>query len=317
MEYRNLGRSGVKVSEVGLGSWITYGGQVAEETAVKVIHKAFDLGINFFDTADVYMNGAAEEVVGRALKDLPRKDYVLAAKCFFRMSEQVNDAGLSRKHIYESCNASLKRLGVDYIDLYQCHRYDPEVPLEETLRALDDLVRWGKVLYVGVSQWTAAQIADAVRMAEGRGLDRIVSNQLVYNMIEHDLEDEVMPRCRAEGVGLVVYSPLAQGVLTGKYKAGRKPPSDSRATDTKGGGAKFIRRLLSDENLEKVAQLVEMAESLGVTMAQLALAWCLRRPEVSSVIAGATKVKQIEDNAGASGVELPEEVTKKVEELFY
>lgn len=318
MQYRNLGASGLKISEVGLGSWITYGGQVAMETAKKVIHRAFDLGVNFFDTADVYMQGEAEKVVGRALKDFQRTDFVLATKCFFPMGDGPNDRGLSRKHIMESCDASLKRLGVDYIDLYQAHRYDESTPLEETLRAFDDLVRQGKVLYTGVSQWSAAQIADACRIAEGEGLDAMISNQPVYNIVNHSLEDEVMGRCWEEGIGLVVYSPLAQGVLTGKYKPGQKPPAGSRATDTKGGGANFVKGYLENEKLlKKVQKLVPMAESLGISMAQLALAWCLRRPEVSSVIVGATKVKQIEDNAAASGVELPEKVIARIEKLFY
>lgn len=317
MEYRNLGASGLKISEVGLGSWITYGGQVGEQRAAEVIHKAFDLGVNFFDTADIYALGQAETAVGKALKDIPRKDYVLATKCFFPMSEGVNDRGLSRKHITEACDASLERLGVDTVDLYQCHRYDETVPLEETLQALDDLVRWGKVRYVGVSNWSAAQIADGLRTAEAMGLDPIVSDQPVYNIVNRGIEDEILPRCAMEGVGLVVYSPLAQGVLTGKYKPGEAPPEGSRATDTKGGGKRFVSRMLSDrELLERVQQLRPVAEDLGITMAQLALAWCLRMAEVSSVIVGATKVEQIEDNAAAGGVELPDEALEKIEELF-
>jgi aryl-alcohol dehydrogenase-like predicted oxidoreductase len=315
VNYRKLGACGLRISEIGLGSWITYGGQVADKAAKAVIRRAFDLGVNFFDTADVYENGRAETVVGAALKGLPRKDFVLATKCFFPMAEGPNDRGLSRKHIYESCNASLQRLGVDYVDLYQCHRYDESVPLEETLRALEDLVRWGKTLYVGVSSWSAAQIADAARLAEARGYAPLVSNQPVYNIINHDVEREVMARCAAEGLGLVVYSPLAQGVLTGKYKPGQKPPRGTRASDNEAN--RFMRSMLNDQLLAKVAKLEPLAKGLGISMAQLALAWCLRRPEVSSVIVGATRPGQIEENVAASGVQLPAEVVAEIEKLFY
>jgi aryl-alcohol dehydrogenase-like predicted oxidoreductase len=216
LEYRRLGGSGLKVSEIALGSWLTYGGSVAEERARECIRRAYELGINFFDTANVYARGAAEEIVGRALKGFARESYVLATKVYFPMGEGPNDRGLSRKHIMEQCHASLRRLGVDYVDLYQCHRYDTETPLEETLRALDDLVRQGKVLYVGVSEWSAGQISEALRIADEMGFDRIVSNQPCYNMIQRHIERRVMPLCEVEGVGQVVFSPLAQGVLTGK-----------------------------------------------------------------------------------------------------
>lgn len=317
MKYRHLGATGLKVSEISLGSWVTYGGQVEGGSAKEIIHRAFDLGVNLFDTADVYMAGEAEKVVGEALKDMRRQDYALATKCYFPMTEGPNDRGLSRKHIYESCNASLKRLGVDYIDLFQCHRYDDDTPLEETLRALDDLVRWGKVLYIGVSQWSAAQITDAMRMAEAMGLDGIVSNQPQYNIIQRSIEAEVMPRCWDEGVGLIVYSPLAQGVLTGKYKPGAELPEGSRARDEKGYGGRFIKRLVEDEKLlARVQKLVPVAEELGVSMAQLSLAWILRRPEISSVIVGASKVSQIESNVAACDIELPEKIIRKIDKLF-
>jgi aryl-alcohol dehydrogenase-like predicted oxidoreductase len=216
VEYRRLGGSGVKVSEISLGSWLTYGGSVAEEQATACINRAYEIGINFFDTANVYMRGAAEEIVGRALRNVERDSYFLATKVYFPMGEGPNDSGLSRKHITEQCHASLKRLGVDYVDLFQCHRYDENTPLEETLRALDDLVRQGKVLYVGVSEWTADQISDASKIAKEMNLDRIVSNQPQYNMIQRRIEAEVIPLCEREGIGQVVFSPLAQGVLTGK-----------------------------------------------------------------------------------------------------
>ena len=233
MNYRNLGRSGVKVSEVALGSWLTYGNATEDKTAAKCIKRAFDVGINFFDTANVYARGKAEKVVGKALREYQRDSYVLATKVFFPMGDGPNDRGLSRKHIMEQCHLSLQRLGTDYIDLYQCHRYDDQTPLDETLRALDDLVTQGKVLYVGVSQWSAQNIQDALNLDEKWGYDRIVSNQPVYNAINRDLEKEVMPLCETEGIGQIVYSPLAQGVLTGKYLPGEPPPSDSRAADPK------------------------------------------------------------------------------------
>jgi aryl-alcohol dehydrogenase-like predicted oxidoreductase len=233
MEYRRLGKAGVKVSEVALGSWLTYGGATENETATQCIHRAYEVGINFFDTANVYARGESEKVVGAALKNFARDSYVLATKVFFPMGDGPNDRGLSRKHIMEQCHLSLKRLGTDYIDLYQCHRYDENVPLEETLRALDDLVSQGKVLYVGVSEWSAAQIGDALQLADKMNLDRIVSNQPYYNMMGRGLEEEVLPLCEREGIGQVVFSPLAQGVLTGKYKPGQKPPEGTRASDPK------------------------------------------------------------------------------------
>src|SRR3989449_10375172 len=250
MQYRRLGRAGVRVSTIALGSWLTYGSSVAEESAIECIHKAYEIGINFFDTANVYNRGAAEQVVGRALKDFSRDSFVVATKVYFPMGDGPNDHGLSRKHIMEQCHASLRRLGTDYIDLYQCHRYDPEVPLEETLRALDDLVTQGKVLYVGVSEWSATQIADGVYTARELNLDRIVSNQPVYNMLKRYVEREVLPLCEREGICQVVFSPLAQGVLTGKYKPGQAPAQGTRAADPEVG--MFLHNLLRDETLAAV-----------------------------------------------------------------
>lgn len=308
MKYRHLGKHGVKVSEVSLGSWLTYGGSTDEETARTCIEKAYDLGINFFDTANAYAAGKAEEVVGRALKAYPRESVVVATKLYFPMGDGPNDRGLSRKHVVEQCDASLKRLGMDYIDLYQAHRYDTETPLEETLMAFSDLVQQGKILYYGVSQWSAGQIAhatDMVRLSGGR-LYPIASNQPYYNALGRDLEKEVMPLCGREGIGLVVYSPLAQGLLTGKYKPGQSLPDDSRAADPNQN--MFLNKGSLDQNvLEKVQKLVPIAEKNKISMAQLALAWCLRRPEVSSVIIGASRPSQVEDNAAASGVTLSSE----------
>ncbi len=315
MEYRRLGKAGVKVSEVGLGSWLTYGGATENETATNCIHRAYEIGINFFDTANAYARGESERVVGAALKEFSRDSYVLATKVFFPMGDGPNDNGLSRKHIMEQCNLSLKRLGVDYIDLYQCHRYDDETPLEETLRALDDLVTQGKVLYTGVSQWNAEQIESALDLADKLNLDRISSNQPYYNAIGRDLEQDVLPLCEREGIGQVVYSPLAQGVLTGKYQPGQKPPEDSRASDEKqnmfmNGGK------LDDEQLERVQKLAPIAEGEGLSMAQLALAWCLRKPIISSVIVGASRPSQVDDNAHAAGQKLSEETLRAIDEAL-
>jgi len=305
MKYRKLGKHGVRVSEVSLGSWLTFGGATEDASARACIEKAFDLGINFFDTANVYARGKAEEVVGRVLASYPRDSFVLATKVFFPMGDGPNDKGLGRKHIFEQCHTSLKRLGTDYIDLYQAHRYDTDTPLEETLTAFSDLVQQGKVLYYGVSQWSAGQIAhatDIVRMSAGR-LYPVASNQPYYNALGRDLEKEVLPLCGREGIGLVVYSPLAQGVLTGKYKPGQPLPEGSRAADPSQN--MFLNEGKLDENvLEKVQKLRPIAERNNITLSQLALAWCLRRPEVSSVIIGASRPEQVEDNAGASGVTL-------------
>jgi aryl-alcohol dehydrogenase-like predicted oxidoreductase len=315
MEYRRLGKSGVQVSEVALGSWLTYGGATENETATQCIHRAYQLGINFFDTANVYARGESEKVVGAALKNFARDSYVLATKVYFPMGDGPNDRGLSRKHIMEQCHLSLKRLGTDYIDLYQCHRYDENVPLEETLRALDDLVSQGKVLYVGVSEWNAQQIGAALQLADKLNLDRIVSNQPYYNMMGRGLEKEVLPLCEREGIGQVVFSPLAQGVLTGKYKPGRKPPEGTRAADPKQN--QFMNGGNLDEaQLQNVEKLKPIAEREGLSMAQMALAWCLRKPVISSVIIGASRPQQVDDNASAAGKKLSDETLREIDDVL-
>jgi voltage-dependent potassium channel beta subunit len=314
VNYRRLGRSGVKVSEISLGSWLTYGGSVAEERAQACIHKAYELGINFFDTANVYMRGAAEEIVGRALNGFERDSYFLATKVYFPMGEGPNDRGLSRKHITEQCHASLKRLGVDYVDLYQCHRYDEDTPLEETLRALDDLVRQGKMLYVGVSEWRADQIADALRLAKEMNLDRIVSNQPRYNMIQRHIEAEIIPLCEREGVGQVVFSPLAQGVLTGKYLPGEVPKEGTRAADSESN--RFMQELMNKEVLSAVNKLRSVASDAGLSMSQLALVWILGHENVSSAIIGASRPEQVEDNVKAAGVRLSADVVSKIDGIL-
>jgi voltage-dependent potassium channel beta subunit len=315
MNYRRLGRSGVKVSEVALGSWLTYGGATENKTARECVEKAYDLGINFFDTANVYARGESEKVVGTALRHYRRDSFVLATKVFFPMGDGPNDRGLSRKHIMEQAHLSLKRMNVDYIDLYQCHRYDDQTPLDETLRALDDLVTQGKVLYVGVSQWSAQNITDALALSEKWGFDRIVSNQPVYNALTRDLEKEVMPLCEKEGIGQVVYSPLAQGILTGKYKPNQAPPPDSRAADPKQN--QFLAPEKFDAGqLERVQNLRPLAAKVGLSMAQLALAWCLRKENVSSVIIGASRPSQVEDNVKASGANVSADVFAEMDSIL-
>jgi voltage-dependent potassium channel beta subunit len=314
MEYRHLGRAGVRVSSISLGSWLTYGASVGEDVAIQCIRAAYDLGINLFDTANAYHRGAAEIVVGRALKGMPRESYVLATKAYWPMGEGTNDRGLSRKHLIEQCNASLRRLGVDYVDLYQCHRYDVETPLEETLRALDDLVTQGKVLYVGVSEWNAVQIADAVYTARNLNLDRIVSNQPIYNMLQRYIERDIVPLCEREGIGQIVFSPLAQGVLTGKYRPGETPAAGTRAADP--DTASIIRESLDDDTLTRVRRLEPIAHELGCSMAQLALAWVLHHPNVSSAITGASRPDQVKENAAAHAINLSEDVMRRIDEVL-
>ncbi len=302
MNYRRLGRAGVKVSEISLGSWLTYGGSVGRDTAIACVHRAYELGVNFFDTANVYDRGAAETVLGQAIKEFPRDSYVLATKAFWPMGDGPNDRGLSRKHIIEQCNASLKRLGVDYVDLWQCHRYDPETPLDETLRAIDDLIRQGKVLYAGVSEWSAVQITNALHAADRMGVDRIVSNQPQYSMLERYIEPDIIPLCEREGVGQIVWSPLGQGMLTGKYTQGEAAPAGTRAASDR--TAKIIGRLMTEENFARVEKLRTIANRRDISLAQLALAWILRQSNVSSAIIGASRPEQIEENVKASGVVL-------------
>ena len=313
MQYRRLGRTGTKVSTISLGNWLTHGGYVEEQTAITCVKRAYDLGITFFDTANVYRRGAAEEVLGRALGDYPRTSYVLASKVFFPMGEGPNDRGLSRKHIMEQAHASLKRLGVEYLDLYQCHRYDVEAPLDETLRALDDLISQGKILYAGVSEWSAVQIADAVSFARQHNTDQIVSNQPSYSILQRRIERDVIPFCAREGIGQVVFSPLAQGVLTGKYRPGQPPPSGSRGA-TGGEASQFMGNVLREEVLQAVEGLRPIAERLGITMSQLALAWVLRQGNVSSAIIGASRPEQIDDNAAAADLVLDEETLQAIDD---
>ncbi|UOF89068.1 aldo/keto reductase family protein [Fodinisporobacter ferrooxydans] len=311
MKYRKIGNTGLKVSAISLGSWLTYGGYVEKQKAVECIHAAYDLGINFFDTANVYERGEAEKVVGETLRAYPRDSYVLATKVFWPMGDGPNDRGLSRKHVIEQCNASLQRLGVDYVDIYYCHRFDPETPVEETLRAIDDLVSQGKVLYVGVSEWTATQMAEALAVADRYLLDRIVVNQPIYNMFERYIEKEVIPLGEQKGIGQVVFSPLAQGLLTGKYKSANDLPADSRAAKLES-----MRNRITEEKIVKVNQLAALAGELDISVSQLALAWILRQPNVASALIGASRPEQVKENAKAVEVELPQEILERIEGIL-
>ncbi len=282
MEYRKLGKWGIRVSEVAVGGWLTHGRSIGDDTTSAIVRKAFDLGINFFDTADVYNRGEAETALSHAVSGIRREDLVIATKCYFPMSDKPNDRGLGRKHIMESLAASLKRLKMDYVDIMQFHRFDPETPIEETVRAADDLVRQGKALYWGVSEWQAHQIAEAVYIARSMNAHPPVSNQPAYNMLHRYIEKSVVPASESFGMGQVVFSPLAQGILTGKYLPGQPPPAGSRGADESSN--MFMKDQLGDETLSKVQELKKFAESQGLSLPQLALAWCLRLPGVSSVI---------------------------------
>ncbi|GAA1515233.1 aldo/keto reductase family protein [Sphaerisporangium rubeum] len=314
MEFRHLGRSGLKVSEISYGNWITHGSQVEEDAAKACVAAALDEGITTFDTADVYAGTRAEDVLGRALEGQRRDSLEIFTKVYWPTGPGVNNRGLSRKHITESIHGSLRRLRTDYVDLYQAHRFDYETPLEETLKTFDDLVRQGKVLYVGVSEWKASQIAEALRIADQMGFDRLVSNQPQYSMLWRVIEGEIVPLCEKEGVGQIVWSPIAQGVLTGKYLPGQAPPEGSRATDET--GATMINRFLRDDVLSAVQDLKPVASDLGLSMAQLAVAWVLQNPNVSSAIIGASKPEQVRDNVKAAGVKLDADVMARIDETL-
>ncbi|MET8867523.1 aldo/keto reductase family protein [Nonomuraea sp. NPDC049421] len=314
MEFRHLGRSGLMVSEISYGNWITHGSQVEEDAAKQCVQAALDEGITTFDTADVYAGTKAEEVLGRALKGVRRESLEIFTKVYWPTGPGKNDRGLSRKHIFESIHGSLRRLQTDYVDLYQAHRFDYETPLEETLKTFDDLVRQGKVLYIGVSEWTAEQIGRALKIADEMGFDRLVSNQPQYSMLWRVIESEVVPLSEKEGVGQIVWSPIAQGVLTGKYLPGRQAPEGSRATDKTGGA--MIARFMRDDVLTRVQELKPIAADLGLSMAQLAVAWVLQNPNVSSAIVGATRPEQVRDNVKAAGVKLDADVLKKIDDVL-
>jgi voltage-dependent potassium channel beta subunit len=312
MEYNRLGNTGMKVSALSLGAWLTYGSSRVEfETAEKCIRTAIDQGVNFIDVADIYARGKAEETVGKIIKDYKRSDLVVSTKTYWPMSEDINDRGLSRKHIFESVHKSLERFGTDYVDILFCHRYDDESPTEETVRAISDLIEQGKVLYWGTSMWPAFGLEEAVRYADDFRGYRPVTEQPVYNMIERDqVEGPVQEVCDKYGIGLVVWSPLASGLLTGKYNDGI--PEDSRA-----GKMDWVKeRYITEENVAKVRELTELANDMGTTMPALALAWALKNPVVSSVITGASKPEQVEANIKALDVEITDEINEKIESIL-
>lgn len=315
MQYRHLGKWGVQISTVGLGSYLTIGMHVGEEDAAAQVKLCVDHGVNWFDTANAYNRGQAEIVFGKVLKDLRRDSYVLATKVWAPMGDGVNDRGLSAKHIREQCEASLGRLQTDYVDLYQCHRPDPGTPIEETVRAMDDLARAGKIIYWGVSEWPAVLIQEAVDTAYRLGCRPPVSNQPRYSMLWRNPEADVFPATLKLGLGNVVFSPLAHGVLTGKYAPGQPPPPGTRAADDSQNRI-MMDLYWTDEILRKVQELKSMAQDLGLTAAQLALAWCLKHAAVTSVILGATKLEQLEGNLKAAEADLPDDVYARCGELF-
>ncbi len=315
MEFRYLGHSGLKISEIIYGNWLTHGSQVENEAAIACVRAALDAGITSFDTADVYANGAAETVLGEALKGERRESLEIFTKVYWPVGPKgKNDVGLSRKHVLEGIDASLRRLGTDYVDLYQAHRYDHETPLEETMQAFADVVRAGKALYIGVSEWDADQLRAGHALAQDLGI-QLISNQPQYSMLWRVIEGEVVPASRELGVSQIVWSPIAQGVLTGKYQPGQAPPEGSRATDEK-GGAQMISRFLRDEVLEAVQRLRPIADDLGVELAQLAVAWVLAHDNVAGAIVGASRPEQVTSNAAAAGLTLEADVLARIDEVL-
>ncbi|WP_375390176.1 aldo/keto reductase family protein [uncultured Amnibacterium sp.] len=315
MEYRYLGRSGFKISEITYGNWVTAASQVGNDSAIACVHAALDAGISTFDTADVYANTGAETVLGEALKGTRRQSVEIFTKVFGPTGPKGhNDVGLSRKHVLESIDGSLERLGTDYVDLYQAHRFDRFTPLEETMQAFADLVRQGKVLYVGVSEWTAEQLRAAAPLAKDLGF-QLISNQPEYSALWRVIEGEVVPASEELGISQIVWSPIAQGVLTGKYKPGGELPAGSRALDDK-GGAGFIKRWLQDDVLQRVQDLQPIADELGLSLAQLAVAWVLQNDNVASAIIGASRPEQVTENAKAAGVVIPTELLERIDEVL-
>lgn len=315
MKYRNVGKSGIKISEIALGSWMTdLKGSSQEDTARETVKLAYENGINFFDCADAYSGGAAERFLGKVLKDYPRRELVISSKVYFPTGSGVNDRGLSRKHIMENCDQSLKNMQLDYLDLYYCHRYDENTDLEETLRAMSDLVAQGKVLYYGVSEeWGSARIEEAQKIIDKLGLYPISVIQPQYNMMDRYIEHEIMDTCRKYGIGIASFSPLAQGLLTGKYKKGQPYPEGSRATHQ---ADKQINDLLTDENLAIVDELIKVADDLGTNVAILSMAWILQHSEISCVIAGASKPSQLENNMKASGLIIPQDAMDRIDKIL-
>jgi aryl-alcohol dehydrogenase-like predicted oxidoreductase len=314
MHYRKLGNTGFKVTAVSYGNWITHGSQIDDDQSIKTVQAAYEHGITTFDTADVYAGTKAEAILGKALKGFRREGLEIFTKTYWPIGPGVNDRGLSRKHIREACEGSLKRLGLDYVDLYQAHRFDYETPLEETMRALEDLVRQGKALYIGVSEWNAEQIQAAVDIAKEMNFDRIVSNQPQYSMLWRVIEPEVIPTSQANGISQIVWSPMAQGVLTGKYLPGQPVPAGSRATDP--SGSQMVARWMQDDVLKAVQNLKPIADELSITLGQLAIAWILKNPNIASAIVGATNPKQIQENVAAADIVLEDAIMAKIDAVL-
>jgi aryl-alcohol dehydrogenase-like predicted oxidoreductase len=315
MEFRFLGRSGLKISAITYGNWLTHGSQVENDVATQCVQAALDCGITTFDTADAYANTKAETVLGEALKGERRQSLEIFTKVYWPTGPGgPNDSGLSRKHIMESIDGSLSRLQTDYVDLYQAHRYDTETPLEETMQAFADVVRAGKALYIGVSEWTADQLRAGHALAQELGFG-LISSQPQYSMLWRVIEDEVIPASRELGIGQIVWSPIAQGVLSGKYLPGQQPPAGSRATDDK-GGADMISRFMNDDVLTRVQELKPIAEELDLTMAQFAVAWVLQNDNVSAALVGASRPEQVQENVKAAGVVIPDEAMKRIDEAL-
>ncbi|GEB47083.1 MULTISPECIES: aldo/keto reductase family protein [Microbacterium] len=313
--YRYLGNSGFKISEITLGNWVTHGSQVGDDAAIATVHAALDAGITTFDTADAYANGAAETVLGKALEGQRRESLEIFTKVYFPTGPKgPNDTGLSRKHIMDSINGSLKRLGTDYVDLYQAHRFDYETPLEETFQAFADVVRQGKALYIGVSEWTAEQLRDGHALAKQLGI-QLISNQPQYSMLWRVIEGKVVPASEELGISQIVWSPMAQGVLSGKYLPGQPVPEGSRATDEK-SGATFIKRFLADDTLEAVQRLTPIADEAGLSMPQLAIAWVLQNPNIAAALVGASRPEQLADTVKASGVTLDADTLSAIDEAL-
>jgi len=317
MNFRYLGNSGMQISEITYGNWLTHGSQVENDVAKQCVRAALDAGITTFDTADVYANGRAEEVLGEALKGERRQSLEIFTKVYWPVGPEPrhkNDTGLSRKHIMEGIDGSLRRLQMDYVDLYQAHRYDKFTPLEETMQAFADVVRAGKALYIGVSEWTADQIRAGHELAQQLGVS-LVSSQPQYSMLWRVIEDEVVPTCRELGMSQIVWSPMAQGVLSGKYVPGQPPPAGSRATDEK-GGANIVKAWMGDEVLKRVQELKPIAEDLGLSMAQMAVAWVLQNDNVAAALVGASRPEQVAENVKAAGVTIPDDAMKRIDEAL-
>ncbi|KGM10943.1 aldo/keto reductase family protein [Cellulomonas bogoriensis] len=315
MKHRHLGKSGLKISEIAYGNWLTHGSQVENDAATACVHAALDAGVTTFDTADTYANTVAESVLGDALRGQRRESLEIFTKVYWPTGPMgPNDVGLSRKHVMESINASLTRLGTDYVDLYQAHRWDYETPIEETMQAFADIVRQGKALYIGVSEWTADQLRTGHALAQELGI-HLISNQPQYSMLWRVIEEEVVPTSAELGLSQIVWSPVAQGVLSGKYKPGQERPAGSRATDTK-GGARMIERFMRDDVLEAVQGLEPIAAELDLSMAQLAVAWVLQNDNVAAAIIGASRPEQVRENVAATGVTIPAELLDRIDQVL-